>query len=155
MAHDLSGKTDREIRNWVANHEKQGVTDTDLYRELLGEYARRTGRGLNADTSLAHLMNAAKTGKFTTYGDLAKASDVPWSKARHAMNGPLGHLDQLLSICHSRGLNSPEISRHPRFSFSVAVRSRRATASRFMPSSAPVIAIFIQPNSSTGVSSLT
>jgi len=28
-------------------------------------------------------------------------------------------------------LNSPEFSRRPRFSFSVAVRSRRATASRF------------------------
>ncbi|CTQ54758.1 hypothetical protein LP7551_03293 [Roseibium album] len=30
-----------------------------------------------------------------------------------------------------RYVNSPEFSRHPRFSFSAAVRTRRVTASRF------------------------
>lgn len=101
---DFAGKSDQEIATWIANHEAKGVTDSNLYRGLVEEYARRTGRGLNADTSLAHLMAVAREGRFTNYGAVAKASGVPWNKARHAMNGTGGHLDQLLSICHARSL---------------------------------------------------
>ena len=42
--------------------------------------------------------------KYTTYGALATASGVPWGKARHAMNGANGHLDNLIDICHARGM---------------------------------------------------
>lgn len=47
-------------------------------------------------------MESARHSKFTTYGDLAKASGVSWSVARHAMNGAGGHLDSLLDVCHAR-----------------------------------------------------
>ena len=35
---------------------------------------------------------------------LAQASGGPWNQARHLMNGPRGHLDRLIEICHARGL---------------------------------------------------
>ncbi len=103
-SHDLSEKSDQDIKNWIDNFERLGKTDEPLYGELVEERARRFGKGLNIDTSLAHLMATAKAGRFTTYGQLAEANAVPWSKARHAMNGAGGHLDQLLDICHARGL---------------------------------------------------
>lgn len=103
-APDLSKKTDDEIRVWIENHEKKKVTDTPLYLALVEEQARRRGRGLKADVSIGHLTAAAREGRFTTYGALAEANGVSWNEARHLMNGAGGHLDQLLSICHARGL---------------------------------------------------
>jgi hypothetical protein len=101
---DLSGKTDQEIEQWVANYEKKGATNEPFFKKLLEERARRQSRGLNLETSLRHLIAAATDGRFTTYGNLAKASAVPWSVARHAMNGSNGHLERLLDICHAREL---------------------------------------------------
>lgn len=101
---ELSQKTDDEIDAWISNHERKGETNTGLYKRLIEERARRSPSGLKIEKSLQHLMDAARAEKFTTYGDLAKASEVPWSRARHAMNGPHGHLDRLLDICHVRGL---------------------------------------------------
>ena len=101
---DLSTKSDEQIGQWIQNHEDKGVTDSPLFFALLEERARRGGRVLKPEASLAHLTASAKAGIFTTYGDLAKASDIPWNKARHLMNGAGGHLDQLLDICHTRGL---------------------------------------------------
>ena len=101
---DLSTKSDEQIGQWIKNHEEQGATDSPLFFALLEERARRRGQVLKPEVSLAHLTTSAKAGNFTTYGDLAKASDVPWNKARHLMNGAGGHLDQLLDICHARGM---------------------------------------------------
>src|SRR5258708_23885670 len=95
---DLSNTSDAALRVWIENHERKGATNTALYRALVEEDARRRGGDLNVETSLQHLMAAARTGQFTTYGSLAEASGVPWNKARHLMNGAGGHLDQLLSI---------------------------------------------------------
>ena len=102
--HDLARKTDEEIANWIANHERLRKTDAPLYRALVEERARRFGDLLKPDVSIRRLTDAAKEGRFTTYGALAEANGVPWSKARHPMNGNGGHLDQLLDICHARGL---------------------------------------------------
>jgi hypothetical protein len=102
----LSDKTDAEIDQWIFNHEKKGATDQKLYFELLEERARRSqGKGhLNIDKSLELLMQAATEQRCVTYGDLAKASGVDWSHARHRMSGANGHLDRLLDVCHARGL---------------------------------------------------
>jgi hypothetical protein len=102
--HDLTRKTDEEIANWIANHERLRRTDATLYRALVEERARRFGDLLKPDVPIARLTDAAKEGQFTTYGALAEANGVVWSKARHPMNGNGGHLDQLLDICHARGL---------------------------------------------------
>ena len=101
---DLNSKTDLEIESWIRNYERKSVTDTAFYKTLLEERVRRQTSGLKLETSLSHLVSAAKAHKFTTYGDLAKASEVPWNVARHAMNGAHGHLDRLLDICHARGM---------------------------------------------------
>jgi len=103
---NLTPKSDPEIDSWIRNYEKANRTSDDLYIELLEERARRTQmkQGLNFDRSLEHLKQAAMDRKCTSYGELAKASGVEWSKARHQMNGSSGHLDRLLDICHARGL---------------------------------------------------
>ena len=106
MAPKLDSKTDPEIGNWIRNHEKAGQTSAPLYLELLEERARRwqSDQRLEFERSLGHLKRAAQERTCTSYGALAAASGVEWSKARHQMNGPNGHLDRLLDICHARGL---------------------------------------------------
>lgn len=99
---NLKDKSDSEIESWIGNHEKRNATNSDLFRTLLEERARRNSKGLKIEKSLALLMEAARDGKLTTYGDLAKASEISWSVARHAMNGAGGHLDSLLDACHAR-----------------------------------------------------
>lgn len=73
---------------------------------LLEERAKRAQatHKLDIELSLDHLKQAALEQRCTTYGALAAASGVEWSKARLHMNGLNGHLDRLLDICHARGL---------------------------------------------------
>lgn len=59
---------------------------------------------LDFDRSIDLLKKAAIDQTCTTYGALAAASGVEWSKARHRLNGPTGHLDRLLDICHFSSL---------------------------------------------------
>lgn len=101
---DFASKTDKEIDDWISNYEAKGATQAPLYRALLEERGRRSGKVLKPELSMDHLIASAKSGVFTTYGDLANASGVPWSRARHLMNGEGGHLDRLLDVCHARGL---------------------------------------------------
>ena len=102
----IASKTDAEINNWIRNHEVAGKTSAPLYLQLLEERARRaqSGQRLDFGCSLEHLKRTAQERTCTSYGALAAASGVEWSKARHQMNGPNGHLDRLLDICHARGL---------------------------------------------------
>jgi hypothetical protein len=100
---DLSNKTDNQIEIWIQNYEKRHATGEAFYKKLLEERAKRQTRGLKLEVSLQNLIVAAKARQFVTYGDLAKASEVPWNAARHSMNGVHGHLDRLLDICHARG----------------------------------------------------
>lgn len=103
---ELTTKTDPEIETWIRNHEKAGKTTEPLYLQLLEERVRRTQlrQKLDFDRSLEHLKHAAINRACTSYGALAAASGIEWSKARHQMNGTNGHLDRLLDICHARGL---------------------------------------------------
>ena len=103
---DFSAKTDGQIHQWIVNHEIGAATSAPLYIALLEERAKRAQatQTLNFEQSLQHLKRAAIEQRCTTYGDLAAESGVDWSKARHQMNGPHGHLDRLLDICHARGL---------------------------------------------------
>lgn len=103
---NLSSKTDNEIDQWIHNHEQKSATRAPLYLELLEERARRSKKQghLDIEKSLQLLTLAAIEQRCVTYGDLAKASNVEWSKARHKMNGARGHLDRLLDMCHVRGI---------------------------------------------------
>lgn len=102
----LSEKKDIEIDQWIRNHEQQGATSAPLYLQLLDERARRSqGKShLRIDMSLELLSQAAIEQRCVTYGDLAKASNIEWSQARHRMSGANGHLDRLLDVCHVRKL---------------------------------------------------
>jgi hypothetical protein len=106
MSPTLESRTDAEIANWIRNYEEARKTSAPLYLQLLEERARRSqsGQRLDFSRSLEHLKRAAQEGTCTSYGALAAASGVEWSKARHQMNGPNGHLDRLLDICHARCL---------------------------------------------------
>jgi hypothetical protein len=101
---DLTSKSDSEIDTWISNHERLKKTDSDLYRTLIVEKGRRHGRGLSIEVSMRAMMQAAKNGKFISYGELAEANGIAWTKARHLMNGKHGHLDNLLAYCQSNGL---------------------------------------------------
>lgn len=99
---DFSKKTDAEIEQWIANHEAKGVTNAPLYLALLEERIRRAQamQKMSFEHSLGHLKRAAIEQRCTTYGAVAAASGLEWSKARHQMNGANGHLDRLLDLCH-------------------------------------------------------
>lgn len=103
---NFSSKEDAEIERWIKNHEEKSHTEVPLYLALLEERARRAQQKqhLNLEASLKHLMQVAVEQTCTTYGALAQASNVEWSKARHQMNGVGGHLDRLLDLCHARQL---------------------------------------------------
>lgn len=103
---DLATKTYSEIETWMKTHEINGTTSAPSYHQLLEERVRRSQlkQLLDFDRSLDHLKQAAIDRVCTSYGALAAASGADWSKARHQMNGPNGHLDRLLDICHVRGL---------------------------------------------------
>ncbi|MGG6898162.1 hypothetical protein [Rhizobium sp. BR 315] len=101
---DFADKSDKDIDQWISNHEKHAKIDVTLYFELLEELARRAQAkgGLYLEKSLSALKQAAIAGICISYGDLANASGVEWSKARQQMNGKNGHLDRLLELCHAR-----------------------------------------------------
>jgi hypothetical protein len=103
---DFSNKKHSQIESWIKNHEDNGQTNVPLYIELLEDRARRAQEKqlLNLEASLSHLTQVAVGQRCTTYGALASASSVEWTKARHQMNGVGGHLDRLLDLCHARKL---------------------------------------------------
>lgn len=103
---DLQAKPDHELDVMIQNYVKKSATALPAFRELLEERGRRAqlSQKLNLEKSLQHLMDAARRGVCVTYGDLAAASCVEWSKARHQMNGSSGHLERLLDLCQARGL---------------------------------------------------
>ena len=106
-APDLGSRSDVEIEQWIANHEKAPKgRERPLYAQLLEERARRADAKqlLKLDRSLDHLKDVAIAGRCTSYGELAAASGVDWSKARYQMNGTAGHLERLLDVCHARRL---------------------------------------------------
>ena len=98
---NLEIKSDADIDQWVANHERAGKTKDPLYQELIVERNRRHGKGLDIATSVAAMTKAAKENRYISYGDLAAANGLTWSKARLRMNGKHGHMDDLLAYCHS------------------------------------------------------
>src|SRR5205807_337389 len=89
MPPHLSAKSDQDLNQWIVNHEnKPGGTALPLYRQLLEERVSRAQAKqlLNFEYSLDHLRQTAIQQVCTSYGDLARASGVEWSKARRYMN---------------------------------------------------------------------
>jgi hypothetical protein len=101
---DLGKKSDSEIDAWIGNHERLGKTKSELYAALVRERNRRHGHGLTIERSMQAMILAAQERRFISYGELAEANGVEWTKARHRMNGKHGHLDDLLAYCHANNI---------------------------------------------------
>lgn len=104
---DLASKTLKELDQMVENHEKTaGGRSHPRYALLLEARAKlsQEGKLLSIERSMDHLREKAIEGVCTSYGKLAAASGIEWSRARTQMNGTRGHLERLLDICHARGL---------------------------------------------------
>lgn len=106
MVIDLSTKTDQKIDTLILNQECNNARDKPIYLLLLQERARRVQARsrLNFEKSMALLRQAAVDQTCVSYGQIAAASGLEWKIARHQMNGPKGHLDSLLDLCHTAGL---------------------------------------------------
>jgi 5-methylcytosine-specific restriction protein B len=59
---------------------------------------------LDLEKSYAAILKAAREQRYISYGDLAAASGVPWSRAFRLMPN---HLGQLVTIAHQRGWPMP------------------------------------------------
>ncbi len=86
-----------ELNNLIFNYRRLKKTDDPYYAELLDESGRRTGKGLDFDTTRRAVLKAARNGRFISYGELSEASGVEWSTVRYAMNR---HLQKLIEYCH-------------------------------------------------------
>jgi hypothetical protein len=102
----LLDKTDAQIESWARKYEEAGKTEHPDYARLSAERTKRRQKKqkLSFERSLEHLKSCAIEGRFTSYGELAKASEVEWGQARHQLNGPKGHLDTLLDECRIKNL---------------------------------------------------
>lgn len=99
---DLDKLDDEQVTNLLENYRKAGQTEEPKYSEILAEYARRRGRGLSFEKSVAAISDAASRGQFLSYKQLAEASGLKWSFAvRHAMPS---HLGNLLEYSYRNGL---------------------------------------------------
>jgi hypothetical protein len=68
-----------------------------VYSDAIAELARRKGKGLDFETTVRVIRDAAARGRYISYGEVAKASGAEWSKVHYAI-GP--HLDDLIEYCH-------------------------------------------------------
>lgn len=98
---NLENKSDADIDQWITNHERAGKTRSTLYQDLIVDRNRRHGKGLDIRISIAAMTKSAKENRYISYGDLAAANGLTWSKARLRMNGKYAHMDDLLAYCHS------------------------------------------------------
>lgn len=90
MGFDLTKFDDQQIENLIANYLKQGKHDTDEFAAFVAEQNRRNGRGLELQTTLRLLHDAARERRFVSYKDVADASGLDWAKARRLIPHHLG-----------------------------------------------------------------
>lgn len=91
---------DAGLQNLLDNYRRREAHD-DVYLAALTELARRKGKGLNFDTTVRVIREAAASGRYISYGEVAEASNADWNQVRYAM-GP--HLDDLIEYCHLNNL---------------------------------------------------
>jgi hypothetical protein len=92
---------DTQLQNLIENHRRKGATELATYKEALIEQATRIGKGLDFETTIKVISQAAREGRYISYGDVAKASGVDWNQVRYAMGR---HLDDLIEYCHLNDL---------------------------------------------------
>lgn len=86
---DVTKLDDQGLKNLMENHRRLGRTQEPAYGAAAREWNARHGGGLDLETSLAHLRQAAREGRFVSYGELAEANGATWDKVRYPMNAHL------------------------------------------------------------------
>jgi hypothetical protein len=100
MPFDPTKLTDTQLQSVIDHSRRDGLND-ERYRAALAEQAKRKGKGLNFPTTIRVVSDAARAGRFISYGDVAEASGADWNQVHYAI-GP--HLDALIEYCHLHGL---------------------------------------------------
>jgi len=100
MAIDPQTLDDGGLKNLIANYRRKAASD-DVYLAALAEQARRLGRGLDFDTTIRVITDAAQEGRYISYGQVAEASGAGWTKVHYAISR---HLGDLIEYCHRNGL---------------------------------------------------
>jgi hypothetical protein len=97
---DIASLSDPKLSSLIANHRRLGATSEPNYVAALAESARRSGGGLDFETTKTAIIEAARDRRFISYLDIANASGVPWNKIHRNVGR---HLDELLEWCHRSG----------------------------------------------------
>jgi 5-methylcytosine-specific restriction protein B len=97
---DVTKLDDQGLKNLMENHRRLGRTEEPAYGAAAREWNARHGGGLNLETSLAYLRQAARERRFVSYGELAEANGASWDKVRYPMNA---HLWALVEHANHRG----------------------------------------------------
>jgi hypothetical protein len=100
MLIDVTKLDDQGLKNLMENHRRLGATHAPAYGAASREWNARHGGGLSLEVSLAYLRQAAREGRFVSYGELADANGASWDKVRYPMNA---HLWALVEHAHHRG----------------------------------------------------
>jgi hypothetical protein len=100
MAIDPTGLDNAGLKNLIENYRRKGASD-QTYLAALAEQARRMGKGLDFDTSIRVITEAAREGRYISYGQVAQASGADWHQVHYAISR---HLGDLIEYCHRNGL---------------------------------------------------
>ncbi len=97
---DVTKLTEQQLKNVIANHQRQMAFDRPEYAAALEELQNRSSPSLDLDTTIRCILKSARDDKFLSYGDVAKANGCDWTKVRRQMPR---HLDLVLAKAHARG----------------------------------------------------
>lgn len=89
MPIDVEALTDQELKTLIENHRRKGATGSPTYIQALREQGKRKYNGLDPETSMPIIREAARQGRFLSYKELADASGVDWGQAHYAIGGHL------------------------------------------------------------------
>ncbi|QFT65430.1 hypothetical protein FIU93_01475 [Labrenzia sp. THAF35] len=92
--------TDFELQTLIGNYRRLEKTDDPVFPDLLEEWSRRKGQGLDFKKTMKAVTKVAKEGRFLAYKQLADESGADWAKVHYAMNT---HLRDLIEFAHHRG----------------------------------------------------
>lgn len=92
--------SDKQLKALIENHRARNATDRPVYAQALDELARRRGKGLSFQRSMEIIREAARTGRFLSYKELADASGATWNKVHYSVGG---HLWDLVEYAQLRG----------------------------------------------------
>lgn len=89
-----------QLQTLIGRYQERGLTDRPEYAAYVEAFSRTGAVGLTMDITIAAIRDAAAKRAFLSYGSLAEANGVSWTKSRRLMPK---HLDAVLWKCHHLG----------------------------------------------------